>query len=615
MDTLTKQAGSSAARAGGPEIARSAGGAADADRRRVPFRGAFPPIRGDLVDRLIHATQGRFTLSVSPAAVALAFADWAVHLANAPGRQAELVDAALRGAAECFMYSAAAASDRDHCRRVEPPPNDRRFTREEWQHFPFDVYAQSFLFLQQWVHALTTGVPGVSKSAARIVPFVARQVLDVFSPSNHPLTNPEVLRAAVETSGANFVSGAMNWVEDVQRLASGQPAAGFEAFQVGRNLAITPGRVVYRNELMELIQYSPTTEAVQAEPMLIVPAWIMKYYILDLSPENSLIRYLVARGFTVFAISWRNPGPQQREICLDDYRRQGVMAALDVVERVCGGQRAHACGYCLGGTLLAIAAAAMARDNDDRFASLTLLAAQTDFTEAGELMLFINESQVAYLEDIMWEAGYLDVTQMAGAFQMLRSNDLIWSRLVGEYLRGERPAVSDLMAWNADGTRLPYRMHSEYMRRLLLDNDLAEGRYRVDGRAVALTDIRAPIFAVGTETDHVAPWRSVYKIHILSDTAVTFLLTSGGHNTGIVAGPERPRAAYRLTEREADARYIDPDDWLRLTPSTPGSWWPAWVDWLLRRSSATVPPRGFAEAPEPGAASLDPAPGSYVLEP
>ena len=586
---------------------------------RSPAYG-FPylPFSGEIIDRLVHAWQGRFTLSISPSAVTLAFADWAMHLGNAPGKQAVLVDKAVRKLVRLMVYAGAAAIDRNTPPCIEPLAGDRRFAHPDWRLCPDTLYAQSRLLAQQWVHKATTEIPGLSQANARIVPFVARQFLDVAAPSNNPFTNPETLRTVVATGGMNFAYGIANWTEDALRMMTGRQPKGLDAYQVGRDVAVTPGSVIFRNELIELIQYTPSTASVHAEPVLIVPAWIMKYYILDLSPENSLVRYLVGRGFTVFVISWRNPGPELRDHGLDEYRRLGVMAALDAIDAICGAGKepppVHACGYCLGGTLLTIAAAAMARDGDRRLKTLTLLAAQTDFTEAGELMLFINESQVAYLEDIMWEAGYLDTTQMSGAFQMLRSNDLIWSQMVQEYLRGRRPEVTDLMAWNADGTRLPYRMHSEYMHQLLLGNDLSEGRYKVDGRPVVLSDIRAPIFAVGTRRDHVAPWRSVYKINLQSDTTTVFLLTDGGHNAGIVAGPDRPDRQYRMSERGADDRYVDPDLWLESTPACTGSWWRAWADWLDRQSGAEPVAARSVGSAEQGFGPLCPAPGHYVLE-
>lgn len=281
-------------------------------------------------------------------------------------------------------------------------------------------------------------------------------------------------------------------------MSFGARSSGPEHFVVGKDVATTKGKVVYRNELIELIQYAPVTADVYPEPVLIVPAWIMKYYILDLSPQNSLVRFLVERGFTVFAISWRNPGPADRDLSLDDYRKLGIEDAIQAINRLVPGRAIHAAGYCLGGTLLAIAAARLQKEGPDCLRSVTLLAAQVDFTEAGELTLFINESQVAFLEDMMWQRGVLEAAQMAGAFQLLRSNDMIWSRLVHDYLMGERAAPSDLMSWNADATRMPYRMHSDYLRKLFLDNDLAEGRFLADGRPVALSDLHAPMFVVGT---------------------------------------------------------------------------------------------------------------------
>jgi polyhydroxyalkanoate synthase len=345
--------------------------------------------------------------------------------------------------------------------------------------------------------------------------------------------------------------------------------------------------------------------------VLIVPAWIMKYYILDLSPHNSLVKYLVEHGHTVFVISWKNPGPADRDVSMADYRRLGIEDALAAVGRVVPDRRVHAVGYCLGGTLLAIAAAAMARNQNARLATMTLLASQTDFAEAGELGLFIDESEVTLLENMMAEQGFLDPRQMSGAFQLLRSNDLIWSRRITEYLLGERPAMSDLMAWNADGTRLPSRMHSEYLRRLYLHNDLSAGRYQVDGRPIALRDIRVPLFAVGTVKDHVAPWRSVYKINLFTDSEVTFLLTSGGHNAGIVSDPGHTGRGYQVATRRHEEPYVDPETWARQAPRKEGSWWPEWQRWLEQHSGARVAPPEMGNAAA-GYPVLDEAPGRYV---
>jgi polyhydroxyalkanoate synthase len=337
----------------------------------------------------------------------------------------------------------------------------------------------------------------------------------------------------------------------------------------------------------------------------------MKYYILDLSPGNSLIHWLVGQRRTVFTISWRNPGPELRDTSLDDYRSQGVMAALDAVSAICGDAKIHAAGYCLGGTLLAITAAAMARDGDERLASLTLLAAQTDFTEAGELQLFITEDQLQFLGDVMQTQGFLDSKQMGGAFQMLRANDLVWSHAIRDYMLGEQDTPNDLMAWNTDGTRLPARMHSEYLRSLFLNNDLAEGRFCVGGQPLAMGDIQLPIFLVGTERDHIAPWRSVFKLHLLNEGALTFVLTSGGHNAGIVSEPGHPHRHFRIRTRHAGHHTLGPDEWERTTEAQDGSWWLAWAAWLGRQSTAEITPPKMGI---PGVAPLCDAPGTYVRE-
>ena len=566
---------------------------------------------GDLMDHAARAGIARMTGGLSPAAIAQVWADWAIHLATSPGKQALLATKALRKAMRLQRHLVACALSGDAAEPcIEPLPQDRRFEGPAWRKQPFSLMWQSFLLTQQWWHNATTGVRGVSRQHERAAEFMARQMLDMVAPSNFLLTNPELLERTRAEGGMNLVRGLRHMIEDWERSIGDKPPVGAEKWRVGRELALSPGKVVMRNRLAELIQYAPTTQAVRPEPVLVTPAWIMKYYILDLAPGASLVEHLTAQGFTVFAISWLNPGPADRDLGLDDYRRLGFMAALDAIGEITGARKVHGVGYCLGGTLLTIAAAAMARDGDDRLASLTLLAAQSDFTEAGELMLFINESQVAFLEDTMWDQGFLDTRQMAGAFQILRSNDLVWSRILREYLMGERPEMTPLMAWNADATRMPFRMHSEYLRRLFLDNELAAGKFEVEGRPVALADIRADIFAVGTETDHVAPWRSVYKAHVLTGSDVTFALTSGGHNAGIVSPPGK-RRRFRLRTTLHRDRHLTPEAWEALAESREGSWWPAWTDWLAARSGAPVepPPMG---GPGADVASLPDAPGLYV---
>jgi poly[(R)-3-hydroxyalkanoate] polymerase subunit PhaC len=565
----------------------------------------------DVIDRSTHAAIARFTTGLSPIALADAYLDWASHLAFSPGKRSLLAEKAFKKALRFARHAATRVQRRDVEPCIVPLPQDHRFDDPGWREPPFDLLQQGFLLIQQWWHNAVTGVRGVTRQHEDMVAFGARQVLDLFSPSSSLFTNPEVLRKTRQEFGMNLVRGAQNFVEDWDRTISGKRPVGAEAFQTGRDVAVTPGKVVFRNRLIELIQYAPATDKVRAEPVLIVPAWIMKYYILDLSPANSMVRYLTQQGFTVFMISWKNPGPEDRDLTLDDYRTLGAMAALDAVRAIVPERKVHAVGYCIGGTLLAITAAAMARDNDLRLASTSFFAAQTDFTEAGELMLFINESQIAFLEDTMWEQGFLESRQMAGAFQLLRSNDLIWSRIVREYLLGERAPMTDLLAWNADATRMPYRMHVEYLRQIFLQNDLAEGRYPAGGKPVALSDIRTPTFVVGTETDHVAPWRSVYKLHLLTDTEITFVLTSGGHNAGIVSEPGHPHRHYRVATRAAEGRYEDPDVWAAAAPVKEGSWWPEWAAWLGAHSgNAVLPPQLGARGYTP----IGDAPGTYVLQ-
>jgi polyhydroxyalkanoate synthase len=569
---------------------------------------AKEPSTFEAFDRSLHAALARWTGGLSPAALALAFADWQLHLAASPGKRLALAREAIDDTMRFADVSTHWASGFRPWSLISPAAADHRFAEPDWETPPFNLLAQAFLLQEKWWHSATSDVCGLAKSNAAVTDFTLRQCLDAVAPSNFAFINPEVIRKVVESGGGNFVSGLHNWLEDWKTLQSGPSPA----FTVGKDVATSKGKVVYRNELIELIQYSPATAKVRPEPVLIVPAWIMKYYILDLSAHNSLVRFLVENGFTVFMISWRNPTPENRELSLEDYRRLGVDAAIEAVAGIVPGP-IHAAGYCLGGTLLSIAAARLAKEQPDRIRSLTLLAAQTDFTEAGELTLFVNESQVAFLEDMMWQRGVLDTTQMAGAFQILRSNDLIWSRMIRDYLIGEREPPSDLMSWNADATRMPYRMHSDYLRKLFLDNDLAEGRYRVDGKPIALSDLHAPMFVVGTLRDHVAPWRSTHKIHFLADAEITYVLTSGGHNAGIVAPPGEGTHTYQILTKGLDEPYIGPEEWFQRAPHHEGSWWPAWTAFLAAHSGEQVAPPLMGGSRQKGAA-LDDAPGRYVLQ-
>ena len=570
------------------------------------------PVDDYTLDHMLHAAVAKFTGGISPASLVLAGFDWWEHLLFSPSKQQILMKSWINKAALISQYATQAATGNDVSPAVIPPPADRRFVSEAWQMWPFNVMEQGFLLNQEWWAEATTGVRGVSPHHENVTSFIARQLLDMVSPSNFPLTNPDILATTAAQGGVNFWHGLLNWLDDTERSKADKPPVGAEAFVVGENIACTAGKVVFRNHLIELIQYASTTAEVYAEPILITPAWIMKYYILDLSPHNSLVKYLVDKGHTVFMISWRNPDACDRDLGLKHYLHAGIGEAIKAVKAITHAPQIHGMGYCLGGTLLSMMAASFARDGDETLKTLSFLASQVDFEEAGELRLFVDDSQLTFLEDVMWQQGYLDKHQMAGSFQMLRTNDLIWSRMITDYMQGKRQSMFDLMAWNADATRMPYRMHSEYLRELFLDNNLAEGRFMVSGKPVALQDIRTPIFSVGTVRDHVAPWKSVYKILLLTESDITFVLTSGGHNAGIVSEPGHKGRSYQIATMPATNRYIPPGQWQTNTPVSDGSWWEEWQQWLLKHSDGKIKPPSIGNA-DKGYAPIENAPGSYVL--
>jgi len=563
------------------------------------------------LDHIWHGEIAKLTGGISPIALGLAGFDWWAHLMFSPAKQKALFQSYWNKKSLIGEYALKAAFGMDVEPVINPQPADQRFTTEHWKSWPFNVLEQTFLLRQEWWDEATSGVRGVSKHHLNVVSYTARQILDITSPSNSPLSNPDILQTTKEQSGKNFVQGMLNFLDDNTIAKDDKLPAGTEAFEVGKNIAATKGKVVYRNKLIELIQYEPTIAEVYAEPILITPAWIMKYYILDLSPHNSLVKYLVDKGHTVFMVSWKNPDACDRDIGLEDYLHLGIGEALKAVKTITKAPQIHGVGYCLGGTLLSIMAAAHARDGDNSFKTLSLLASQVDFEEAGEIMLFVDESQVAFLEDVMWNQGYLDKHQMAGAFEMLRSNDLIWSRMITEYMEGQRKPVYDMLAWNADATRMPYRMHSEYLRQLFLQNDLAEGRFMVDEMPVALQDIRTPLFSVGTQHDHIAPWKSAYKILLLTASEVTFVLTSGGHNAGIVSEPGHKGRTFQIATIPNTASYMPPGQWQKKTSVKEGSWWDAWQEWQMGHSGEKIKPPSMGG--DKDYAPIRDAPGKYVL--
>jgi polyhydroxyalkanoate synthase len=446
--------------------------------------------------------------------------------------------------------------------------------------------------------------------------FCARQWLDMLSPANTGLLgNPEVIERTARRLGGNLIDGGRNALDNWRR-SQGLPALqeATANYKPGGNVAVTAGRVVHRNHLVELIQYAPRTDRVQREPVFIVPSWIMKYYILDLSPHNSLVNWLVGQGHTVFILSWRNPDESDALLGMEDYLQLGVFDSLAAIAGLVPDTAVHACGYCLGGTLLALAAAALARPGAiegaallPALATISLLASETDFSEPGEMGVLIDESQVTLLEDMMAERGFLTGPQMAGSFAYLHTRELVWSLRMRELWLGEANQPNDLMAWNADLTRMPAVMHSEYLRRCYLRNEIAEDRFPVEGRPVALSDLRQPMFVVGTERDHVSPWKSVYKIHRLTDTEICFVLTNGGHNAGIVSEPGHAHRRYALLQRPSDGPWVPPEAWVTQAPQHEGSWWTAWQAWLVAHGSGEVP----ARKPHIDA-TLGAAPGSYV---
>jgi polyhydroxyalkanoate synthase len=492
---------------------------------------------------------------------------------------------------------------------AEPAKGDRRFADPAWEENQlFDFVKQSYLLTARWLQATVEGIEGLDEKTARKVDFYTRQFVDAMAPSNFLMTNPEVLRTTLESGGENLVKGLQNLLDDLDR-GQGRldiKMTDYEAFEVGVNLALTPGKVVYQNELIQLIQYAPTTDQVYKRPLLIMPPWINKYYILDLREKNSFVKWAVGRGHTVFVISWVNPDADLAGAAFEDYMLKGPLAALDAIEKATGVRETNVIGYCLGGTLLACTLGYLAAKGDERIKTATFLATMIDFEEAGELEVFIDEEQLATLEERMNERGYLEGSDMATTFNMLRANDLIWSFVVNNYLLGKDPFPFDLLYWNADSTRMPAAMHSFYLRSMYQDNKLVEpGGITLAGVPIDLTQVKTPSYFLSTREDHIAPWASTYQATQIFAGPIRFVLSASGHIAGVVNPPAAGKYSHWVNANLAKT----PATWLKGAKEVPGSWWPDWAKWAARRAGPKV------KARVPGAGKLKPiedAPGSYV---
>jgi len=492
---------------------------------------------------------------------------------------------------------------------IAPAGADRRFKDEAWSDSAvFDFIKQSYLLTARWMQNTVREVDGLDDKTAKKVDFYTRQFVDAMAPSNFLLTNPQVLRTTIETGGENLVRGLEHVLEDLER-GKGRlliKMTDLDAFKIGENIATTPGKVIYQNDLLQLIQYTPTTETVQRRPLLIMPPWINKYYILDLRPDNSFVRWAVGQGHTVFMVSWVNPDERLANKSFEDYMREGPLAALDAIEQATGEREVNVIGYCLGGTLLAATLAYMAAIGDDRFVSATFFVSLTDFKEAGELSVFIDEAQLEFLDDRMKEHGYLEGADMATTFNMLRANDLIWSFVVNNYLLGKEPFPFDLLYWNSDSTRMPAAMHRFYLRNMYQQNRLVQpGGITLAGVPIDLTKVTIPTFFLSTKEDHIAPWKSTYAATQIFRGPRKFVLSASGHIAGVVNPPPKTKYGHWVN----DDLPPSPDDWLAAATYSPDSWWPVWESWIAAHDGGRVAPR------QPGDGKLKPiedAPGSYV---
>lgn len=548
-------------------------------------------------------------MDMDPFNLTSAYREWLAVLAMNPQKLVEANINYLQDTTTLYQRSMMSLLGIETEPVVQEPNNDRRFRHEDWVEKPvFSAIKQSYLLASHWMRSLVTDLDGLDKKTAQKVQFFTERYIDAMSPTNFAFTNPAVIEKVVETKGANLLNGLKNMLEDLER-GNGQlqiRMTDMEAFELGKNVAVTPGKVVFQNRMFQLIQYTPTTEKVFKRPLLVVPPWINKFYILDLQPKNSMLRWFVEQGHTVFVMSWVNPDESYRDTSFDDYMKEGVITVLDVVEKITGENEINSIGYCIGGTLLTTTLAYLKAKGDQRIKSSTFLTTMLDFSDPGELEVFIDEEQLSNLKNRMEKVGYLEGTSMAGTFNLLRANDLIWSFYINNYLLGNDPRPFDLLYWNSDSTRMPVTMHSWYLKNMYLENNLCKrGKVSVDGVPIDISTIDIPVCFVSTAEDHIAPWKSTYSGAQRFTGDVRFILGGSGHIAGVINPPEAKKYDYRVT----DGLPHDPNRWAADAEKHPGSWWPEWQRWIEPMAGEMI------EARVPGSGSfkaLEDAPGSYV---
>ena len=560
-----------------------------------------------LAERTNSNGQGPYSMASEAGEAAKSLGEIARHWAAEPAKFATAQSELFASYADLWGRSVRRFLGEEVEPVVEPEPGDNRFKDPDWSNGQvFDFWKQAYLITSRWAEDLTRNTSGVDDKTRKKALFYLNQMLSAMSPSNFPLTNPEVIRTTLATNAENLVQGMTHFVEDLGQskdlLRISQ--TDLSAFEIGRNLAVTPGKVVFQNDLIQLIQYAPTTDEVYERPLLVVPPWINKYYILDLVPEKSFVKWAVAQGFTVFLVSWVNPDIKLAQKTFEDYMREGIFGAVEAVIRQTGSPKINALGYCVGGTLLASALAYMAAKDDNRIASASFLAAQVDFSEAGDLLVFIDDAQLNSLEEMMAEQGYLDGSRMAAVFNMLRPRDLIWPYVINNYLLGKKPFPFDLLFWNADSTRLPAANHAFYLREFYHLNRLAKGEMQLGGVRLDLSKVKIPIYELFTKEDHIAPAASVFRGSKLFGGPVRHVMAGSGHIAGVVNPPAKKKYQFWSGGRSSSL-----EDWMATAHEAAGSWWPDWASWLAAYSGPKVPARDPSAGP---LRAIEDAPGSFV---